>query len=166
MPARAGTGGDYLGCVNSDDGTTWFRPTYSQMMADPSAATRFAQARVARLATVTADLIPHLVPVVFASVGDTIYTAVDGKPKSTRRLRRLENIAAHPSVSLLVDHYDEDWTTLWWVRADGTATIHDGDEEMRSGLSALRRKYTQYGSVALTGPLIAIAVTRWTAWPS
>ena len=88
---------------------------------------------MARLATVTASEAPHLVPVVFAVDPDpdleaaVIYTAVDGKPKSTQRLRRLANIEHNPRVSLLVDHYAEDWTQLWWVRADGTATVHVDD---------------------------------------
>ena len=79
----------------------------------------FAAARVARLATVTPDGSPHVVPIVFAVDGDTIYTAVDGKPKRSRQLQRLANIAAHPRVTVLADRYDEDWSQLWWVRADG-----------------------------------------------
>ena len=75
----------------------------------------FAAAPVARLATVGPDGCPHLVPVVFAVDGDVVYTAVDGKPKVSLRLRRLANIAARPQVSLLVDHYDDDWSRLWWV---------------------------------------------------
>ena len=80
---------------------------------------RFAAARVARLATADATGQPHLVPVTFAVAGDMVYTAVDAKPKRTTALRRLANVAANPRVSLLVDHYDDDWSRLWWVRADG-----------------------------------------------
>src|SRR4051794_4921374 len=83
---------------------------------------RFAAARVARLATSG----PHIVPICFALDGDTIWSAVDAKPKRTRALRRLENIARDPRVSVLTDHYDDsDWSRLWWARADGTATVHD-----------------------------------------
>src|ERR1700759_4185393 len=103
---------------------------------DPQA--RFAPAPVARLATAALDGRPHLVPVVFALHDDVIYTAVDAKPKTTRRLRRLANIERNPQVSLLVDHYADDWTQLWWVRADGVAAIHSHGEPMHAG-DRLRR---------------------------
>jgi len=131
-------------------------------VADPK--TRFATARIARLATVTAAGRPHLVPVVFGLAGNVVYTAVDGKPKSTQQLRRLTNIDTNPHVSLLVDHYGEDWSQLWWVRVDGTAGIHHSGAEHRRGYEALRAKYPQYQTVSLTGPVIAIAVERWSSW--
>jgi PPOX class probable F420-dependent enzyme len=131
--------------------------------ADDKMRRRFATAAVARLATLSADGCPHLVPVVFALAGDTVYTAVDGKPKSTRRLRRLANIAANPRVSLLVDHYDDDWTQLWWVRADGLACILD-DEAADGARALLRAKYPQYQVVPLDGPVIAVHVSRWSSW--
>src|SRR5260221_14749245 len=84
---------------------------------------RFAGSRSARLATVSADGRPHVVPIVFALDGDTLYFAVDSKPKRTTHLQRLKNIAANPAVSVLADHYDDDWTRLWGVRADGTAPV-------------------------------------------
>jgi PPOX class probable F420-dependent enzyme len=128
----------------------------------------FAKAPVAVLATAGADGTPHVVPVVFAvrSIGEasTIYTAVDAKRKSTQRLRRLANIAANPRVSLLVDHYDADWTQLWWIRADGVATVHDSGEEMAIGYAALRHQYPQYDRVALDGPVVTVTVTHWSSW--
>jgi PPOX class probable F420-dependent enzyme len=93
-----------------------------------------------------------------------VYTAVDAKPKTTRRLRRLANIASNPQVSLLVDHYADDWTQLWWVRADGVAAIHSGGEAFDTGCRLLRAKYPQYQSVKLHGPVIAVAVQRWSSW--
>src|SRR5207253_5352137 len=80
-------------------------------------------ARVARLATVGRDGRPHVVPICFALDGDVLYSAVDEKPKSTRRLRRLANIEAHPEVEVVVDAWDEDWSRLWWVRLAGQARI-------------------------------------------
>jgi PPOX class probable F420-dependent enzyme len=127
-------------------------------------AVRFAQSPVARLATVTPEGTPHLVPVVFAVDQDRVYTAVDAKPKTTQRLRRLTNIEHNPHVSLLVDRYSDDWTQLWWVRADGVATIHAGDEAMRTGYRLLRAKYAQYQAVRLNGPVIAVAVHHWAGW--
>lgn len=130
----------------------------------------FTQSPVARLATITPDGLPHLVPVVFAvdedfSTGrDVVYTAVDAKPKTTRRLRRLANIESNPRVSLLVDRYAEDWQQLWWVRADGVATIHTDGAAMDTGRRLLQAKYRQYQSVPLDGPVIAISVQRWSSW--
>lgn len=138
-------------------------------MAEFDPKVRFTQAAVARLATSTPDGIPHLVPVVFAvdqrDQGDqVIYTAVDAKPKTTQRLRRLANIEGNPHVSLLVDHYCEEWTQLWWVRVDGVATIHRDGAAMHTGYRLLRAKYAQYQSVSLNGPVIAIAAQRWSSW--
>ncbi|MDP7737635.1 TIGR03668 family PPOX class F420-dependent oxidoreductase [Mycobacterium paragordonae] len=124
----------------------------------------FAASPVARLATVTPDGTPHLVPVVFAVDGDMIYTAVDAKPKTTKRLRRLANIERNPAVSLLADHYAPDWTQLWWVRVDGTATIAAEGDALRTGYELLRAKYPQYQSVPLDGPVIAVNATRWSGW--
>ncbi len=133
-------------------------------MVDFDAAARFAQAPVARLATVGPDGRPHLVPVVFAVHGEVVYTAVDAKPKTTQRLRRLANIAANPQVSLLVDHYDQDWTQLWWVRADGIAEVHHEGAALHAGRDLLRAKYPQYQTVSLNGAVIAISVLRWSGW--
>ncbi|OBF80082.1 PPOX class F420-dependent oxidoreductase [Mycobacterium sp. 852002-51163_SCH5372311] len=127
-------------------------------------AVRFAQSPVARLATVTPEGTPHVVPVVFAVDQNRIYTAVDAKPKTTQRLRRLTNIEHNPHVSLLVDHYTDDWAQLWWVRADGVATIHTDDEAMRTGYWLLRAKYAQYQEVSLDGPVIVVTVRRWAGW--
>ena len=124
----------------------------------------FAAAQVACLATVSPLGKPHVVPVVFALVNEVVYTAVDAKRKTTQRLRRLVNIEQNPQVSLLVDHYDADWDQLWWVRADGMAEIHDHGEQMATGYDLVRRKYQQYQRISLTGPVIAITVSRWASW--
>jgi PPOX class probable F420-dependent enzyme len=137
-------------------------------MAEMDAPALFAQSLVAMLATVGPDGAPHVVPVVFAVNTDrdppVVYTAVDAKRKSTKRLQRLTNIEANPRVSILVDHYEDDWTQLWWVRADGIAEIHPSGDEMASGYALLRRKYVQYQRLALDGPVVTIAVDRWAAW--
>jgi PPOX class probable F420-dependent enzyme len=126
---------------------------------------RFAASPVARLATVGAGGQPHLVPVVFAVEGDRLWTAVDGKPKSTRSLRRLANIAANPRVSLLVDAYDDDWSTLWWVRADGVATVlAPGSEDERDGVARLVARYRQYDDDPPAGPVIRVTVEVWRSW--
>jgi PPOX class probable F420-dependent enzyme len=122
---------------------------------------RFSAEPVARLATVSGDGEPHLVPIVFAVDGDTIYSAVDGKPKRLRSLKRLANIAANPRVSLLADAYSPDWSQLWWVRADGICTVVDSSAP---AVGALTAKYPQYREVSLDGPFLHIAVTHWSSW--
>lgn len=124
---------------------------------------RFAAARVARLATVTPEGSPHIVPIVFAVDGETIYTAVDAKPKSTTALRRLANIAANPQVAVLADCYDEDWTRLWWVRADAAAATVTG-MQARTGIDRLTARYPVYQDQPPPGPVLALEVTRWSGW--
>nr|WP_090277543.1 TIGR03668 family PPOX class F420-dependent oxidoreductase [Mycolicibacterium komanii]CRL72148.1 pyridoxamine 5'-phosphate oxidase [Mycolicibacterium komanii] len=124
----------------------------------------FAAAPVAMLATVGSDGAPHLVPVVFAVHDGVAYTAVDAKRKSTRRLRRLSNIEGNPQVSMLVDHYEDDWAQLWWVRADGRAEIHYSGEELATGYMLLRGKYPQYQRIALDGPVVAVTIRNWSSW--
>jgi PPOX class probable F420-dependent enzyme len=124
-------------------------------------AQRFAAARVARLATVDDTGAPHLVPVVFALAGDVIHSAVDGKPKRHRALRRLANITHEPRVSVLADHYDDDWAALWWVRADGIARIR---ADSPAGRAALTAKYPQYETAPPPGPFLEIEVRRWSSW--
>ena len=123
-----------------------------------------AAARVARLATVDADGRPHLVPICFVLLDATVYSAVDHKPKRTTRLRRLANLAATGHACLLVDHYDEDWTALWWVRLDGTGRVVTDPAEAARAVGALARKYPQYAQRPPEGPVLAVDVARWTGW--
>ncbi len=126
---------------------------------------RVTEAAVGHLATVSIDDRPHVVPCCFVLEGDTVYSAVDAKPKTTLALRRLANLAAHPSATLLVDHYDDDWSTLWWVRLDGQGrVITDGPERARA-IEGLTAKYHQYVAQPPPGPVVAIEVTAWRAWP-
>ncbi len=134
------------------------------MKLAPNAAARlFAAADVGRLATTGPDG-PHVVPIVFAVVGSDILTMVDEKPKSTRRLRRLANIAQDRRVSVLVDHFEADWRRLWWVRADGNAEIVSAGAAIRNAQTVLAAKYPHYRDRPPPGPLIRIAVGRWVGW--
>ncbi len=133
-------------------------------MSPDEARARFAQARVARLATADATGVPHIVPIVFAVDGDRIVTAIDGKTKRGGALRRLQNIGANPQVSVLVDHYDDDWSRLWWARADGRAQVLGAGADADAALSLLRRRYPQYATVVLPGPALVIEVERWSGW--
>ena len=133
---------------------------------DPQLARRrVEEARVARLGTVTPEGRPHLVPCCFVLTDDVAYTAVDAKPKSTFDLRRVRNIRASGVVSLLVDHYEEDWSALWWVRLDGVGRVVDASEEEAAARQALVAKYPQYRRLALPGPLIAVDLEHWASWP-
>lgn len=125
---------------------------------------RFAAARVARLATAGRDGQPHIVPVTFALSGETIVTAIDQKPKTTTSLHRLRNIAQNPRVSLLVDHYADDWTQLWWVRVDGVARTIEDDEARQAAVRALATRYAQYRDDPPRGPVIEIGVRSWRGW--
>lgn len=150
-------------------------------MEQGEARGRFAAAPVARLATVDPEGRPHLVPVLFAVRGDEIVTAVDGKPKRSRRLRRLHNIAVSPAVCLLADEYDDDWDRLWWVRADGGARIlppgtsetsdasdradaSDASDAYAAAIELLRQKYPRYRLQPPDGPVIVITVLHWSGW--
>jgi len=119
------------------------------------------ECRVARLATVDADGRPHVVPICFALDGDTLYTAVDAKPKSTRALRRLDNIESDPRVEIVIDHYDEDWSKLWWVRLSGRARVIDHDAR---GLELLQAKYPQYRDDPPAGPFVVVEIEGRTGW--
>jgi PPOX class probable F420-dependent enzyme len=124
-----------------------------------------AGVRVARLATLAADGRPHLVPITFALDGATLLSAVDHKPKRTVELRRLANVAADPRVSVLADHYEEEWSRLWWVRADGLARIAaPGSAEHRRAAALLAERYHQYRERPPEGPAIVVAIERWRGW--
>jgi PPOX class probable F420-dependent enzyme len=126
---------------------------------------RVTEAAVGHLATVSSDARPHVVPCCFVLDDDTVYSAVDGKPKTTLALQRLANLSANPSATLLVDHYDDDWSALWWVRLDGEGRVIDGGPERTRALDRLTAKYHQYVAQPPPGPVVAIDVTGWRAWP-
>jgi PPOX class probable F420-dependent enzyme len=125
---------------------------------------RVAASRVARLGTVDPNGRPHLVPIVFVLDGDTLYSAVDGKPKRSRTLRRIENARRNPQVTVLVDRYDEDWSRLWWVRLRGHARVLDDGEEASRALTLLTEKYEQYRHAPPGLPVLAIDVGDWRGW--
>lgn len=126
---------------------------------------RFAAARVARLATLRADGSPRLVPVTFALVDGLVCSAVDEvKPKTTTRLARLADVARDPRVGLVVDHYADDWSALWWVRVDGTATVHRAGGLRDRALAALVGKYRPYADAPPDGPVLVVAPVRWSGW--
>ncbi len=130
-----------------------------------TARRRFGEAGVGRLATVTALGRPHVVPCCFTLQGDVVYSAVDGKPKSGRPLRRLANLEANGVFALLVDHYADDWSTLWWVRVDGRGRVVGDKAEHKEAVRLLTGKYPQYHDVPIPGPVFALDIDSWTSWP-
>lgn len=125
---------------------------------------RVVEAPVARLATIDPNGRPHIVPVSFALDDETLYSAVDQKPKTSVRLARLENIRAHPDVALLVDHYDDDWSRLWWVRIRGSARVVEAGPERVRALAILAEKYPQYRASPPKGSVIVISIDEWRGW--
>jgi len=137
------------------------------MRLEPAEARRrFAASPVLRLATADADGRPHVVPCTFVvdEVG-RVAIGIDNKPKSASSgLRRLRNIAANPHVSMVVDQYADDWTQLWWARAEGLAKIEESGASHAGYWDLLRGKYPQYAGQILDGPVIVTEVGSWTGW--
>ncbi len=121
--------------------------------------------RVARMATADIDGRPFAVPVCFVYLNGCLYTPVDEKPKSGRRLRRLRNIEENPQVALVFDHYEDDWERLAWVLIRGKASMVTDMGEKAQAVAALRSKYEQYDSMALEQlPLIRVNPEHAANW--
>ena len=133
-------------------------------MTREEALERLRTARVARMATADASGRPHVVPIVFALDGQTLYSAVDNKPKKSKDLKRLENIRANPNVEVVADEYSEDWTALWWVRVAGHARLLESGAERDNALTLLTRKYEQYADFPPDGRVVAIDIGRVSSW--
>lgn len=128
------------------------------------ARARFADCPVAVLGTVDDAGASHLVPVTYVVTGDRVFIAIDDKPKRTQDLKRLRNIAANPRVCLLAQHYQDDWSGLWWARADGTARIIDAGDMPFGVLGGLVGRYSRYRAHPPNGPVIEVSVQRWSGW--
>ena len=79
-------------------------------LGEDEARTRFAKVPVVRLATADDVGRLHIVVTTFVVADDLIFSVVDSKPKQSRNLKRLRNIQINPHVSVLADHYQDDWT--------------------------------------------------------
>jgi PPOX class probable F420-dependent enzyme len=132
---------------------------------EPWIAEALRDSRVARLGTLGADGAVRLVPICFAVVDDHVVSAVDHKPKRTGQLRRLDDMVASGTATVLLDHYDDDWTQLWWVRVRGRATVHvPGDRAADPALAALAAKYAQYRERPPTGSVYEVAIEEIRSW--
>jgi PPOX class probable F420-dependent enzyme len=133
-------------------------------MTDDEARARVADARVGRLASIDADGRPHVVPICFALVGDEVVSVVDHKQKRTLDLRRLDNVRRNPAVQLVVDHYDDDWSLLWWVRVSGNARVVESGTERDDAIDVLAMKYPQYREHRPAGSVLLIDIVTITSW--
>jgi PPOX class probable F420-dependent enzyme len=125
---------------------------------------RVRTARVARLATIDPDGRPHLVPIVFVLDGQSLYSAVDAKPKRSRKLRRVANARERSAVTVLVDHYEDDWGRLWWVSLRGRGRVLDTGVEAERALRLLADKYEQYRRERPGRPVLAVDILEWRSW--
>ena len=125
-----------------------------------------AAQRVGHLATADGAGAPHVVPVCFALAEATLYITIDEKPKRTDRpLKRVTNIFDNPSVAVVVDRYDEDWTKLGWVMLRGRADILGDGAEHREAQALLRARYPQLRAMRIEQfPVIAVRIERATSW--
>ena len=133
----------------------------------PAQTALLSAAPVGRLATADAAGRPHVIPVCFACDGRRIYSALDAKPKRGRLadLRRVRNIRANPQASLVIDHYEADWSKLWYLLVSGPAELIDAGDEHAAALVLLRAKYPQYRAMALDdNPIIRITPQRAVGW--
>jgi PPOX class probable F420-dependent enzyme len=117
-------------------------------LADPAVVAFLSRARVAHLATADAGGQPHVVPITFAVLDGRLYSALDAKPKRVagRQLRRVRNIRENPRVSVVVDHYSEDWSRLGYVLLVGTARLLESGAEADAARAALRARYPPYAA--------------------
>jgi PPOX class probable F420-dependent enzyme len=145
-------------------GTTGTLVPWQRAATSDELRQRVERARVARLATVDSEGRPHIVPICFVLAGDILYSAVDRKPKRSPQLKRLANIRSNPDVAILVDHYEEDWSRLWWVRLRGRGRVLEVGEERERALTLLAEKYPQYRAQPPVDAVIAIDVSDWRGW--
>jgi PPOX class probable F420-dependent enzyme len=122
------------------------------------------EGRVARMATADEEGRPHVVPIVYALDGDTLYSSVDEKPKRSPNLKRIRNILAKPAVELVVDHYEDAWDRIWWVRLRGRGEVLEEGAERERALSLLAERYAQYRDSPPQGAVIAVRIERWRGW--
>jgi PPOX class probable F420-dependent enzyme len=161
-PTRRAVRGDH-----PQDGAAATNPPTTTSVPPPAVRSRVAAARVGRLATHGDGDAIHLVPCCFAldPDADCWYWVVDAKPKRSLALRRLDNLDRQPAATLVVDHWDEDWSQLWWVRLDGRGRVLPaGTEDDDRARSLLTAKYAQYQADPPPGAAVRVQVTGWRWW--
>ena len=123
--------------------------------------------RVARLATADSAGRPHVIPICYVALGDTIYMTVDEKPKrkSAAGLKRIANMRENPQVALVADHYEDDWSRLGWVMVQGRAQVLESGDEHDRAQASLRARYPQLGAMQIAFlPVVAIRIEHAASW--
>jgi PPOX class probable F420-dependent enzyme len=135
-------------------------------MIHDAARSFLAYCRVGHLATADAHAAPHVVPVCFACIADTLYITIDAKPKmAASSLKRIRNIIANPCAAFIADRYDDDWSRLGWVMLRGAAEVLERGTEHDAAQAELRSRYPQYRAMPIEDlPVIALRVARVTTW--
>ena len=126
-----------------------------------------ASARVGRLATSTPEGLPHVIPVCFELLGDSVYIGLDAKPKTVDvlKLRRVRNIVGNPQAAFIVDRYSDDWSRLGYVLISADAGLVSDHHERTNAIEALRNKYDQYHTLLPDeAPVIRLRPRRATSW--
>ena len=123
--------------------------------------------RVARLATADSAGRPHVIPICYVALGDSVYMTIDQKPKreSSRGLKRMTNMRENPQVAMVADHYDDDWSRLGWVMVQGRAQVLDSGDEHDRAQASLRARYPQLGAMQIESlPVVAIRIEHASSW--
>jgi PPOX class probable F420-dependent enzyme len=116
--------------------------------------------RVGHLGLLDEDEQPRVLVVTYALWEGAIWSAVDRKPKRAAEPARVERLRRRPSVSFLVDRYDDDWSRLAWVELRGPVSI----EPLGPALDALAAKYPRYVTERPQGPLLRLVPERYGCW--
>jgi PPOX class probable F420-dependent enzyme len=128
-----------------------------------------SSSRVGRLATADAGGQPLVVPICYAFDGQALYSAVDAKPKRTppAGLKRIRNLRENPHVSIVIDHYEEDWSRLRYVIIQGEADLLTEGVAFAHAVDLLVAKYSQYRTLGLAreqGLMIRVTPRHVSSW--
>ena len=107
--------------------------------------------RVARVATVGSDSVPHNVPVCPIFDKNKVYFGTE------RNARKARNIKSNPNVTMTFDEYTEAWDYLRGVMLQGQARIVDKNE-FRTIRKKIYDKYSQYETSAPLGERDSVIV--------
>jgi PPOX class probable F420-dependent enzyme len=119
--------------------------------------------RVGRLAFLDDEDRPRVLPVTYAVLGDSVWSAIDDKPKRAVEPARVRYLRRRPEAALCVDRYSDDWSRLAWVQLLGRVNILSAAESS-AALQALASRYESYRERTPPGPLLRLSVERALCW--
>jgi len=146
--------------------------TYYSLLRKSAILKLIKSAEIGYLATASPNLQPYVTPAVLIIERDTIYVPLDSKPKTVnyRQLKRVKNVLQNPKVAFLVEHYENDWSRLWFVMLTGFANLVIQNEdlntnkEIRKVRSLFLEKYIQYNQVEIGSAYIKLRKLKGTFW--